>query len=97
MLAFLRSTKCWLCGCCGGCDAEVAEQGLHAEAEALVVTVDRGPVRGLAAHAGGADSGDDRGDDLVAEDEQRGDGAGGVERDVVAARAAGFDGEVFAP
>ncbi len=43
-----------------------------------------------------ADSGDDRGDDLVTQDEERGDGAGGVRRDLVAARVPRLDGQVLA-
>jgi hypothetical protein len=72
------------------------EEGLHADAEGLVVAVHAGPGGGLASHAGAADPGEDRGDDLVAEGEQGGDGAGGAGRDVVAAGAAGLDGEVLA-
>ena len=45
-----------------------------------------------AAHAGG-----DRGDDLVAEGEQGGDGARSRGRDVVAAGSAGFVDELFPP
>jgi hypothetical protein len=74
----------------------VPEQGLHADAEVLVVAVDGGPVFGLAAHAGAADPGQDRRDDVVAEGEQRGDGPGGVCRDVVAAGPAGFADELLA-
>src|SRR6266568_837511 len=97
MLAFLRSTKCCLCGGrdCRG-DAGVVEEGLHGDAEALVVAVDAGPVRGLASPAGAADPGQDGGDDLVAEGEQGGDGAGRLGRDVVAAGPAGLGGEVLA-
>ena len=73
------------------------EEDLHADAEALVVTVDSGPAGGLAAHAGAADAGDDRGDDLVAEGEQRRDRAGGVGRDAVTACVPGLDGQVLAP
>jgi hypothetical protein len=96
MLAFLRSTNCCLCGCCDGRDAEVVEEGLHAGAEGFVVAVDGSPVGGLASYAGAADPGQDGGDDLVAEGEQGGDGAGGVGRDVVAAGAAGFGGQALA-
>jgi hypothetical protein len=45
----------------------VLEQGLHADAEVLIVAVDGGPVLGLAAHAGAADPGQDGRDDVVAE------------------------------
>ena len=72
------------------------EQGLHAGTQGLVVTVDGGPDLGLAAHAGAADAGEDRGDNVVAEGEQRADGAGGVWRDVVAAGSAGFVDELLA-
>ena len=69
---------------------------MHIDAESFVVTVDAGPVRGFASHAGAADAGEDRGDDLVAEGEQGGDGARGAGRDVVAAGPAGFVDELFA-
>ena len=39
-LASLRSTKCCLCGRREHVDADVPEQGLHADAEVLLVTVD---------------------------------------------------------
>src|SRR6266536_6506832 len=91
----LNNPQCCLCGGCGWCDAEVVEEPLHADAEGLVVTVDGGPVRGLAAAAGAADAGDDRRDDVVAEGKQGGDGAGCLSRDVIAARPAGFDSEVL--
>jgi hypothetical protein len=58
-LAFLRSTKCCLCGGDrSGGDPEVVEEVLHADAEGLVVAVDGGPVCGFAAAAGAADAGD---------------------------------------
>src|SRR6266567_6529988 len=97
MLAFLRSTKCCLCGCWCGRDAKVVEEDLHADAEALVVTVDAGRVGGLASQAGAADTGDERGDDLVAEGEKRRDRAGGAGRDAVTACVPGLDGQVLAP
>ena len=53
-------------------------------------------MRGLASAAGAVDAGEDRGDDLVAEDEQGGDGSGLLGRDVVAAGSGGFDGESLA-
>jgi ABC-2 type transport system ATP-binding protein len=58
-------------GClCGGGrlggDAEVVEEGLHVDAEGLVVAVDAGPGLGFAAHPGAADPGEDGRDDLVA-------------------------------
>ena len=61
------------------------------------MTVDAGPVRGFASHAWAAHRGEDRGDDLVAQGEQGGDGARGRGRDVVAAGSAGFVDELFAP
>src|SRR5258708_24500048 len=86
MLAFLRSTKCCLCGGWWS-DAEVAEERLHADAEGLVVAVDGGPVRWHASAARAAHAREDGGDDLVAEGEQGGDGAGRLGRGVVAADA----------
>jgi hypothetical protein len=70
---------------------------LHIDTDSFVVTVDAGPVRGFASHARAAHRGEDRGDDLVAQGEQGGDGARGRGRDVVAAGSAGFIDEVFAP
>jgi len=46
--------------------------------------------------AGAADTGEDGPDDVVAEREQGGDGAGGVVRDLVTAGPAGFDDGVLA-
>jgi hypothetical protein len=75
--------KCCLCG--RGClDGEITEQGLYANPESLVVTVDVGPVCGLSAPAGAADSGQDGRDDVIAEGELGGDGAGRVRGDLVA-------------
>ena len=68
----------------------MVEQRLHADAQSLVVAVDAGPVSRLAAPAGAADAGQDRGDDVVAEGEQGGDGSGSLRRDVVTAGSAGF-------
>src|SRR5258708_25458342 len=88
MLAFLRPTNCCLCsGSCDRRDAEVVEEVLHADAEGLVVAVDGGPVRWLASAARAAHAREDGGDDLVAEGEQGGDGAGRLGRGVVAAGA----------
>src|SRR5260370_39703193 len=82
---------------CGyGLDAEVAEEGVHVDPEGLVVTVDRSPGGGDAVAAPDADSGQERGDDLVAEDEHGGDGAGGLRRDLIPAAAGGLDGQGFA-
>jgi hypothetical protein len=61
------------------------EEGVHADAEGLLVKVNDGPVSGLAAATGAADADEDRRDYLVAEGEQAGDGAGLLGRYVVAA------------
>ena len=74
----------------------MAEPGLHADAEVLVVTVDSGPDAGLAVHAGAADPGKDGRDDVVPESERGGDDAGAVWRDMVAAGSAGFAEELLA-
>jgi len=58
--------------------------GLRDDVWALVVSVDGGPVGGLAAEPGAADTGQDGADDLVAEGEQAGDGASGLWGDLVA-------------
>ena len=50
---------------------------MHIDADSFAATVDAGPVRGFASHAGAAHRGEDWGDDLVAEGEQGGDGACG--------------------
>ncbi len=76
--------KCCLCGRRDGCDAEVVEEGLHADAEGFVVAVHASPDGGFASHAGAADAGQDRADDLVTEGKQAGDGAGSLRGDVVA-------------
>ena len=54
-------------------------------------------IRGFASHLRAADPGEDRGDDLVAEGEQGGDGARSQGRDVVAAGLAWLVDEPFAP
>lgn len=69
---------------------------MHGDADLFVVLVDGGPVGGLAAEAGAADAGEDGGDDMLAEGEQGGDGAGGVGGDVVAAGAAGLVEQLLA-
>ncbi len=69
--------------------------GQHADAEGFVVTVDLGPAGGFASHPQAADAGDG-GDNLVAQDEQGGDGAGGLGWGFIASGAARFDDEVFA-
>jgi hypothetical protein len=53
-------------------------------------------VLGWAAASWCADSGDEGGDDLVADGEQRGDDPRGIAGHVVAAGAARFDDELFA-
>jgi hypothetical protein len=77
-------------------DAEVVEESLHLGAESLVVAVDGCPGGGFTSAAGAADACEDRGDDVVAEGEQGGDGAGCLGRGVVAAGAAGLVDEVLA-
>jgi len=72
------------------------EEGLHADAEGLVVAVHAGPDGGFAPEAGAADAGEDRADDLVADGEQGGDGAGRAGRDVVAPGLAGLDSKALA-
>ena len=59
--------KCCLCGCRERFDAQVAEEGLHADPEGLVVTVHAGPVCGRTAAAGTVDSSEDRRYHVVAE------------------------------
>jgi len=61
-----------------------------------VVTVGGSPDFGFTAHAGAADAGEDRCDDVVAQGEQGADGADGGWRDVVAAGPAGFVRELLA-
>jgi len=55
---------------------KVLEQAVHVDAQSLVVAVDPGPGGRWAAVPRGADSGQQRRDDLVADGEQGGDGAG---------------------
>ena len=69
---------------------------MHADAEGLVVAVDGGPMGGWATSAWDADPGEDGADDLLAEHDQGGDGAGGLGWDVVAVPAAGFGDQVVA-
>jgi hypothetical protein len=75
----------------GGRDAAVQEQGLHADAEVLVVAT-MVQVLGLR-RCGAADPGQDGRDDTVAEGEQRGDAAGGVRRDEAATGPGGLAGK----
>ena len=51
------------------------EEGLHVDADLLVVAVDAGPGDGLASHPGAADAGEDGPDDVLAQGQQGGDGA----------------------
>ena len=51
------------------------EQRVHVAAEGFVVLVGVGPGRGLAPSSGDADTRKDRDDDVVAQDQQGGDGA----------------------
>lgn len=78
------------------CDAQIVEEGLHADAESLVVLSGSGPVRGLASATGTAGADDDRREDVVAQREQDGDGPGCVWRDVVAACPGWLDRESLA-
>ena len=61
------------------------EEGAHVVAEVLVVAVDGGVGLGGSPGAGSADAGEDWGDDLIAQGEERGDGPRGLTGDVVAA------------
>ena len=61
-----------------------------------VVTVDGGPGDGFAATSGAADTGQDQGDDLLAEGQRGRDGAGRIVGDVVAPGPAGFGDQLFA-
>src|SRR5512143_3849020 len=90
-----RSTKCCLCRDRGVADAEVVEEGLHVDPEGLVVAVDGGPDRGCASEAWAADAGQDGRGDVLAQSQQRRDGAGSLEGDLVAAAASGFGDEVL--
>ena len=72
------------------------KSGLHIDADSFVVAVDAGPGAGFAAHPWAADAGEDGRDDLVAQGEQRGDGARGGCPDAVAARPSGFVDELLA-
>ena len=53
-------------------------------------------MRGFASHVGAAHRSEDRGDDLIAQGEQGGNGSRGQRRDDVAAGSAGFVDELFA-
>src|SRR4051794_37390302 len=76
-------------------DGEVVEEFLHGDAELLVVAVDGGPVRRFAALAWAADTGEDGGDDLVAQGDEADQYAGGVGWDPVAVGASDLVDEVF--
>ena len=71
------------------------EEGLHVDADLLVVTVDAGPGDGLASHAWAADAGEDRCDGLLAQGQQGGDGARILGCEVVAAGPAGFGDQLL--
>ena len=71
------------------------EEGLHVDAQGFVVAVDAGPVGGFAAHPGAADAGQDGCDDVVAQCQESGDGAGCWCGDLVAVGSTGFDDEFF--
>jgi len=72
------------------------EEGVHVEPEGFVVAVDAGPGGGFASPSWAADTGQDGADDLLAQGEQVGDGAGWLWRQVVAPGSAGFGDQVFA-
>jgi len=72
------------------------EEGLHVDADLLVVAVDLCPGGWFAAGSWAVDAGEDGGDDLVAQCEQAGDGAGGWGWYAVAAGPAGFVDQLFA-
>jgi len=55
-------------------EAEVAEEGLHVDADLFVVAVDGGPGLGFTSHPGAVHPGQDRGYDLVAERQRGSDG-----------------------
>src|SRR5208282_3425147 len=85
-----------LCRGWTGLDAQVAEQGGHVGSEMFVVLVDGGqPGRDVVVPAD-LDAGQDRGDDVVAEGEQRRYGPGGRAGQIVAAGARGFADELLA-
>src|SRR5260370_42480857 len=78
-----------LCRGWAGLDAQVAEQGGHVCSEMFVVLVDGGqPGRDVVVPAD-LDAGQDRGDDVVPEGEQRRYGPGGRAGQVVAAGGGG--------
>src|SRR5262249_5727136 len=92
----LRSTNSCLCHRCRGDEAEMAEDGLHGDPDLLVVSIDGGPDLGFAARSWAAYPGEDRGDHVVAEGEQSGDGTHGVGRQAVAPGSAGLVDKPFA-
>ena len=67
-----------MCCLCRGVDREVVEEGAHVVAEVLVVAVDGGVRLGGSPGAGSVDAGEDWGDDLIAQGEERGDGPRGL-------------------
>src|SRR5271165_7649663 len=86
-----------LCRGWTGLDAQVAEQLGHVGSEMFVVLVDGGqPGRDVVVPAD-LDAGQDRGDDVVPEGEQRRYGPGGRAGQVVAPGARGFADELLAP
>src|ERR1039458_4868569 len=76
-------------------DAEMAEEGLHVDAERFVVAVDARPSGRLAALTRTADTGEDRVDYVLAKDAERGDRARGLRWNVIAARSLRFREELF--
>ena len=74
----------------------MVEEVVHVAAEGFVVAVDGGPGGWWSAAAGDADTGEDGGDDVIAQGEDGDDGSGRLGVDVVAAAAARFVDEVVA-
>ena len=66
------------------------EEGLHAEAEGFIVAVDRCPGGGFAPSSRAPDAGQDGTDHLVADQEQRSDGASRIWGDPVAPGSSWF-------
>ena len=79
-----------LCRGWAGLGAQVAEQGGHVGSEVFVVLVDGGQPGGDVVVPTDLDAGQDRGDDVVAEGEQRRYGPGRRAGQVVAAAARGL-------
>jgi hypothetical protein len=74
----------------------VLKEGLHVDAELLVVAVDAGPDDRFAPHPGAADPGEDGPDDVFAQGEQGGDGARSGRVEMVAVGPPGLSDQLFA-